>query len=133
MNKRDLSSQISFSISQAARVTGFHRNTIGRAIKQGALIANVLGNKRVVILRSNLDLWLGGLPEYRGHSSDVPEKAHTGKRGVQDFVQAYMWIDLAAAGGQAGATERRELIAAKLTASEIAEAQQRARDRALRT
>jgi TPR repeat protein len=46
----------------------------------------------------------------------------------KDFVQAYMWNDLAAAGGQARATERRELLAAKMTSNEIADAQQRARE-----
>jgi hypothetical protein len=46
----------------------------------------------------------------------------------KDLIQAHMWIDLAVAGGQAMATERRELIATEMTPNEIADAQQRARE-----
>ena len=44
--------------------------------------------------------------------------------GVQhDYVQAYMWYDLAAAGGKEDAGKLRDLIAEKMTPDQIAEAQ----------
>lgn len=75
MSKTIHSPQISFSIKQAAQITGFHRNTIGRAIREGALVAKVLGAKRVVILRTELHLWLDGLPEYGSQQREaLPRK-----------------------------------------------------------
>ena len=41
----------------------------------------------------------------------------------QDYVQAYMWFNLAAAQGTRGAAEWREHIAARMTPAQIAEAQ----------
>ena len=41
----------------------------------------------------------------------------------QDYVQAYMWFNLAAAQGTKGAAEWREHIAARMTPAQIAEAQ----------
>jgi hypothetical protein len=50
-------------------------------------------------------------------------------RGVpQDYVQAYMWFNLAAAQGTRGAAEWREHIAARMTPARIAEAQKLARE-----
>ena len=46
----------------------------------------------------------------------------------QDYVRAYMWFDLAAAQGTKGAAEWRELIAARMTPAQIAEAQKLARE-----
>ncbi len=45
----------------------------------------------------------------------------------QDFVQAHMWLDLAAASGDSSAGKNREIIAAKMTPSQIAEAQRLAK------
>ena len=46
----------------------------------------------------------------------------------QDFVQAHMWFDLAAASGDLSARKNSEIIAAKMTPSQIAEAQRLARE-----
>jgi len=42
---------------------------------------------------------------------------------VQDYVQAYMWLNLAAAQGNAQAARNRDLAAAKMTSDQIAQAQ----------
>ena len=44
----------------------------------------------------------------------------------QDYVQAYMWFNLAAAQGTKGAAEWREHVAAHMTPAQIAEAQKMA-------
>jgi TPR repeat protein len=50
-------------------------------------------------------------------------------RGVpQDFVQAHMWLNPAAAGSQPGARNERELVAKKMTRSQITEALRLARE-----
>jgi TPR repeat protein len=41
----------------------------------------------------------------------------------QDYVQAYMWFNLAAAQGTRGAAEWRERLATRMTPAQIAEAQ----------
>ena len=46
----------------------------------------------------------------------------------QDFVQAHMWYNLAAAQGTRVAAEWREHIAARMTPAQIAEAQKLARE-----
>ena len=49
-------------------------------------------------------------------------------QGVQqDHVQAHLWLSLAAASGEKGAIKFRDLLAAKMTASQIEEAQRLAR------
>jgi TPR repeat protein len=49
-------------------------------------------------------------------------------RGVsQDYVGAHMWFNLAAAGGSTYAVFARDLVAAKMTPTQIAEAQKLAR------
>jgi hypothetical protein len=49
--------------------------------------------------------------------------------GVQpDDVIAFMWFDLASAGGEEEAGECRDNVAANMTAAEIAEAQRLARE-----
>jgi TPR repeat protein len=46
------------------------------------------------------------------------------REGVpKDFVLSYMWFDLAAAQGDSDAQKKREIIAAKMTPSQIAKAQ----------
>jgi TPR repeat protein len=50
-------------------------------------------------------------------------------RGVTlDLVQAHMWLNLAAAGSQPGARNGRDLVAKKMTRSQIAEALRLARE-----
>ena len=50
-------------------------------------------------------------------------------RGVaQDLVQAHMWLNLAAAGSQAAARGERDLIAKKMTRSQLGEAVRLARE-----
>ena len=50
----------------------------------------------------------------------------------EDYVQAHMWFNLAAAqssgGGRDRLEENRDIVAAKMTAEQIAEAQRRARE-----
>ena len=41
----------------------------------------------------------------------------------QDYVQAHMWLDLAAMAGDQGAAENRKIVAALMTPAQIAEAQ----------
>lgn len=45
----------------------------------------------------------------------------------QDLLQAYMWFLIAAANGNESSAERRDLLATKMTPTQIAEAQERAR------
>jgi uncharacterized protein len=62
--------------------------------------------------------------------------SYEGEGVPKDLVAAYMWFDLAAAGGDKleapisseNATSYRELVAAKMSKDQIAEAQKRARD-----
>jgi hypothetical protein len=50
-------------------------------------------------------------------------------RGVpQDYVQAYMWFNLAAVSGNADIIEKRDSIVTKMTPAQVAEAQRLARD-----
>jgi uncharacterized protein len=50
-------------------------------------------------------------------------------RGVsQDLVQAHMWLNLAAAGSQAAARGERDLVAKKMTRSQLGEAVRLARE-----
>ena len=46
----------------------------------------------------------------------------------QDYVQAYLWYDLAAAHGDKAALTDRDLVAAQMTRAQIAEAQTLARE-----
>ena len=52
----------------------------------------------------------------------------TGQGVPQDFVQAHMWFNLAAANGNANAAKNRDEVAAKTTPAQIAEAQKLARE-----
>jgi TPR repeat protein len=50
-------------------------------------------------------------------------------RGVsRDYVSAYMWLDLAASRGDTSARLARDLLAAKMTPVQVAEAQTMARE-----
>ena len=46
----------------------------------------------------------------------------------QDYVQAHMWLNLAAAQGDEQAAEFRDIVAAKMTPAKIEEAQRLARE-----
>jgi TPR repeat protein len=46
----------------------------------------------------------------------------------QDYVTAYMWFNLSAAQGDEDAAKRRDLIAQRMTATQIGEAQNLARE-----
>jgi TPR repeat protein len=46
----------------------------------------------------------------------------------QDYVQAHMWLNLAAANGDENAKENRDIAAGLMTSEEIAEAQKLARE-----
>ncbi len=59
---------------------------------------------------------------------DLGVMYNTGKGVPQDYVQAHMWFNLAAAMGQKFARETRDLLAKKMTPSQIAEAQRLARE-----
>ena len=52
----------------------------------------------------------------------------TGRGVPQDYVQAHMWFNLSAAQGDADATKNRDIVAAKMTPAQIAEAQKLARE-----
>jgi len=47
---------------------------------------------------------------------------------TQDYVQAHMWFNLAAAQGKTTTRENREILAKKMTPTQIAEAQRLARE-----
>ena len=51
-----------------------------------------------------------------------------GKGVPQDYVRAHMWWNLAAAKGNAVAVKNRDKVAAKMTSTQIAEAQKLARE-----
>ena len=50
-------------------------------------------------------------------------------RGVaQDYVSAHLWFNVAASAGKTSAVFARDLVAAKMTPAQVAEAQKRARE-----
>lgn len=51
-----------------------------------------------------------------------------GQGAPQDYIQAHMWLSLAAAKSETRAAELRDIVAAKMTAAQIAEAQKLARE-----
>jgi TPR repeat protein len=51
-----------------------------------------------------------------------------GKGVPQDYVLAHMWFNLAAASGNENAVKGRDMVAAKMTPAQIAEAQKLARE-----
>jgi TPR repeat protein len=67
--------------------------------------------------------------------SNLASMYYSGEGVLQDFVEAYMWVSLAASRFPASAKEDREqaarhrdIVASKMTAAQIAEAQKRVRD-----
>mgnify|MGYP001298851189 CR=1 FL=1 len=66
-----------------------------------------------------------------GHSEDLYKLGliyATGQGGATDLVQAHMWFNLAAARGSDAAKESRRELSSMMSASEIADAQKRARE-----
>ena len=53
---------------------------------------------------------------------------YNGQGVPQDYVQAHLWWNLAAAQGDEEARENRDIIAAKMTPAQIEEAQRLARE-----
>ncbi len=53
---------------------------------------------------------------------------YMGQGVPQDYVRAHMWFNLAAAGGDKVAARHRDIVAAKMTPAQIAEAQKLARE-----
>ena len=51
-----------------------------------------------------------------------------GQGVIQDDVYAHMWMNIAAANGSSGAQENRDKVAARMTSSQLAEAQKLARE-----
>jgi len=51
-----------------------------------------------------------------------------GQGVAQDFITAHMWLNLAAVGGDVHAVKNRDIIAARMTPQQIAEAQKLARE-----
>jgi uncharacterized protein len=67
--------------------------------------------------------------------SNLASMYYSGEGVSQDYVQAYMWVSLAASRFPPSATEDREqaarhrdIVASKMTAAQIAEAQKQARE-----
>jgi uncharacterized protein len=55
-------------------------------------------------------------------------KYYLGEGVPQDYVLAHMWFNLAAAGGDKKTAETRDIVAAKMTRAQVAEAQKLARE-----
>ena len=53
---------------------------------------------------------------------------YEGQGVPQDYVQAHMWFNLAAASGKENAAENRDIAASNMTPAQIAEAQKLARE-----
>jgi TPR repeat protein len=51
-----------------------------------------------------------------------------GQGVAQDYIRAHMWYNLAAVKGDADSVKNRDIIAAKMTSQQIAEAQKMARE-----
>jgi TPR repeat protein len=53
---------------------------------------------------------------------------NNGQGVVQNYVRAHMWINLAAVNGNSDAVKNRDIVAAKMSTQQIAEAQKMARE-----
>jgi TPR repeat protein len=51
-----------------------------------------------------------------------------GQGVAQDYVNAHMWFSLAASGGDKNGVKARDMVAAKMTPAQLAEAQKLARE-----
>ena len=66
----DKNEPLTLNVRQAAKISGFHHNTISRAVKKGELKARVYGKAdvpgpRLVIVRRDLMEWLESMPAYQ--------------------------------------------------------------------
>jgi TPR repeat protein len=53
---------------------------------------------------------------------------HNGQGVAQDYIRAYMWLNLSASSGKTDALKNRDITARKITSQQIAQAQIMARD-----
>ena len=53
---------------------------------------------------------------------------YLGRGVLQDYVQAHMWYNLAAAQGDNAAAKNRDIVAAKMTSADVSKAQHMARE-----
>ena len=53
---------------------------------------------------------------------------HSGDGVLQDYKMAHMWLNIAASSGYKGADKGRDIVAKKMSSSQIAEAQKLARE-----
>jgi uncharacterized protein len=75
-------------------------------------------------------IWLRKAAD-QGHGTaqrDLGLMYANGQGVPQDYVYAHMWLNLSAAGGTDPTTKDRDLVAAKMTPAQIAEAQKLARE-----
>ena len=71
------------------------------------------------------------MPAEQGFASvqnNLGVKYYKGKGVPQDYIQAHMWSNLAAARGNANGRKNRDLVAKRMTHAQIAEAQALARE-----
>ena len=54
--------RLSYSVQEAAEVTGVGRSLLYEEIAAGHLVARKVGSKRTVILAADLEAWLNALP-----------------------------------------------------------------------
>jgi len=117
------------------------------------IIAKVLPRLAATIMQSRAETARAPRPQTSGAGTTLPdvdtllppqiEQAYQGNASAQwffgsmyadgrdvpqDFVQAYMWFNLAAAQGFQAAVKDRDLIAQRMTPAQIAEAQKLARE-----
>ena len=62
------------------------------------------------------------------HEHNLALMSADGRGVAQDYVSALMWFDLAAVDGVSNSAKGRDLVAAKMTPAQIAEAQKLARE-----
>jgi TPR repeat protein len=51
-----------------------------------------------------------------------------GRGVIQDYIRAHMWMNIAASNGEKDGSNNRDIVAKKMTAAQIAEAQKMARE-----
>lgn len=67
----------------------------------------------------------------QGHAlaqSNLGAMYANGEGVIQDDVYAHMWSNIAAANGQSGAQENRDMVAKRMTSSQLAKVQKLARE-----
>ena len=61
-NEKDVSGREGLSIDEARHVAGIGKTLMTNLLKTGTLPARRLGERRIIILRSDLMAWLDALP-----------------------------------------------------------------------